>query len=129
MKWIQNMTTTWKKITARINIALGEYCMYQHQRGGATHQKSIVFKNLNETENYRNEYNGQNHGLSQREVTLQQEKCVEDHCLSFWRCELEQESFHILNFKDRYIQELLLQKHNFAIYKAYYKIKGAGIQV
>ena len=49
--------------------------------------------------------------------------------LKIYRMLIRTISCYALNLKDRYTKELLLQKHNFALYKAYYKLRFAGFKV
>eukprot|EP00438_Fugacium_kawagutii_P000596 Skav236168 [mRNA] locus=scaffold298:273670:276849:+ [translate_table: standard] len=117
-----------KKLIANVNYGLLE-------KGGSTSQRSIVFRNLKEAVNSQTEYGGKIHKLTHVEeevkVGEEQGKCWNSSS------QTEQEAYYILNLKDRaqlkngyrYIKELLLQKHNLAMYKAYYGLKDAGITV
>ena len=99
-----------KKLIANVIIGLLE-------KGGATDQKSLLFKNLNEAMSYQAEYGGQLHKLSDIEVD---DEWIEE----------EQQKYYVLNLKDttelkngfRFIKEMLLQIHNLEMFKAYSKL-------
>ena len=113
-----------KKLIANVNYGLLE-------KGGATDQKSTVFKNLKEALNYQAEYGGKIHKLTH--FTTEQITVDEEH----YTAEEEQASYYILNLKDtsrlrngfRYVKELLLQYHNFRMYQDYSKLHQNGINV
>ena len=117
-----------KKLIANVNYGL-------LAKGGSTNQKNIVFRNLKEAVNYQTEYGGKIHKLTH----IEEEVEIGDDLHHSWHSstETEQEAYYILNLKDkaqlkngyRYIKELLLQQHNFSMYKAYFKLKDAGISV
>ena len=113
-----------KKLVANVNYGLLE-------KGGATDQKSTVFKNLKEALNYQAEYGGKIHELTHfttEQITVDEEQ---------YTAEEEQASYYILNLKDtsrlrngfRYVKELLLQYHNFRMYQDYSKLYQNGINV
>eukprot|EP00438_Fugacium_kawagutii_P014503 Skav208988 [mRNA] locus=scaffold395:76378:79443:- [translate_table: standard] len=105
-----------KKIIANVVIGLLE-------KGQATDQKSIPFKKLHEAVSYREEYGGRLYKLSEVEVDAEEasEKVTQD--------------YYVLNVQDRaelrngfrFIKEMLLQIHNFEMYRAYRKLKENGI--
>lgn len=107
-----------KKLIANVNFGLLE-------KGGATSQKSIVFKNIDEALENQAVYGGKLHRLSDVELDYENEY------------EEEKQNYYILNLKDtvklrngfRYIKELLLQHHNFKMNNAYYKLIKNGIPV
>ena len=91
----------YKKLIANVNYGLLE-------KGGATDQKSIVFKNLKEALNYQAEYGGKIHKLTHfttERITVDEEQ---------YTSEEEQAAYYILNLKDtsrlrngfRYVKEL-----------------------
>ena len=101
-----------KKLIANVIIGLLE-------KGGATDQKSLIFKNLNEAMSYQTEYGGQLHKLSDIEVDDE-------------GYEEEKQNYYVLNLKDtielkngfRFIKEMLLQIHNLEMFKAYSKLSS-----
>ena len=114
----------YKKLVANVNYGLLE-------KGGATDQKSTVFKNLKETLNYQAEYGGKIHKLTHfttEQITVDEE---------LYTAEEEQASYYILNLKDtsrlrngfRYVKELLLQYHNIRMYQYYSTLYQNGINV
>lgn len=96
-----------KKLIANVITGLLE-------KGGATDQKSLLFKNLGEAMSYQAEYGGQLHKLSDIEIDDE------------WH-EEEKQNYFVLNLKDtvelkngfRFIKEMLLQIHNLEMFKAY----------
>ena len=106
-----------KKLIVNVLIGLLE-------KGGATDQKSLVFRNLAEAINYQSEYGGKLHKLIHVE---QNEEGYE---------RVKQKSY-ILNLSDkaklkngfRYIKELLLQQHKMTMNEAYYKLRDNGIYI
>ena len=113
-----------KKLIAHVNYGLLE-------KGGATDQKSTVFKNLKEAISYQTEYGGKIHKLTRfttEQITVDEEQYTEEE---------EQASYYILNLKDtsrlsnglRYVKELLLQYHNFRMYQYYSKSYQNGVNV
>ena len=117
-----------KKLIANVNYGSLE-------KGGSTNQNSIVFRNLKETVNYQTEYGGKIHKLTHIEEEL--EEGNNEKCSWHSSTETEQEAYYILNLKDKdelengdkYIKDLLLQQHIFSMYKAFFKLKNAGISV
>ena len=103
------------------------------EKGGSTSQRSIAFRNLKEVVDCQTDYGGKIHKLTHVEEMVE----VGDEKGKCWNSssQTEQEAYYILNLKDkaqlrngfRYIKEIVLQKHNLAMYKAYYGLKDAGI--
>ena len=102
-----------KKLIANVNYGLLE-------KGGSTDQKSIPFKDLKEAVDYQTEYGGRLYKLEE-EI---------DEANESGRCTThssDRTPSYILNLKDkaelkngfRWIKELLLQHHNFKMYKDY----------
>ena len=111
----KELDTYIKKLIANINYGLLE-------KGGATNQKSILFKTLSEAVHYQTEYGGKIHRLAEFEGE-------EDDNYNRLN-EKEKASYYILNLQDkaklrngyRYIKELLLQHHNFSMNSDFYKL-------
>ena len=105
-----------KKLIANVNIGLLE-------RTCSKDQKSVVFKNLSEACDFKARHGGKIHKLTDYEM-------IDD-------IEEERDSYYITNISDIaklkngfiYIKELLLQGHNFKMYRDYHKLIGKGIQV
>ena len=104
-----------KKLIANVIIGLLE-------KGGATDQKSLLFKNLGEAMSYQAEYGGRLYKLSDIEVD---DEWIEE----------EKQKYYVLNLKDtvelkngfRFIKEMLLQIHNLEMFKAYSKLSNNNI--
>ena len=105
-----------KKLIANVNIGLLE-------RTCSKDQKSVVFKNLSEACEFKATHGGKIHKLTDYET-------IDD-------IEEERDSYYITNISDIaklkngfiYIKELLLQGHNFKMYRDYHKLIEKGIQV
>ena len=118
-----------KKLIGNVNYGLME-------KGGSTDQKSILFRNLKEAVDCQIENGGKIHKLAHVEEEVETGTYEHDN-LHNWQSsfETEQEAYYILNLKDkaqlkngyRWIKEILLQYHNFSMWEAYFKLKGAGI--
>ena len=117
------MDTVVKKLVANINYGLIE-------KGGATDQESLLFKNLNEAAHYQTEYGGKIHRLTEMEGKEEYENYSPSN-------ETEKSSYHMLNLKDKaqlmngfkYTKELLLQHHNFRMNTDLYKLLVNGVNV
>ena len=117
-----------KKLIANVNFGLLE-------KGGATDQKSLLFKHLNEALEYQAEYGGKIHKISDRE--MYDEMIDGDDITEVKQVSLNSNDYYILNLKDqaqlkngfRYIKELLLQFHNYEMYKSFQRLKGKHIQI
>ena len=126
----QTLAKTMKKINVQKKlIAHVSYGLLE--KGGATDQKSTVFKNLKEAISYQTEYGGKIHNLTHfttEHITVDEEQ---------YTAEEEQASYYILNLKDtsrlrngfRYVKKLLLQHHNFRMCQDYSKLYQNGINV
>ena len=118
-----------KKLIANVNFGLLE-------KGGSTDQKSLLFKNLNEALDYQVNYGGRLHKLSDDGVEV---KYIEYSNGSTQKLiyPVNTDNYYILNLKDqaqlkngfRYIKELLLQLHNYEMYKAYINLKQNNAKI
>ena len=130
--------TKLKKQIANVNIGLLE-------KGVTTAQKSVLFKDLREAQLYQHMYGGRINIIKQFE---KEEEDDDDEYDEFSDDEEEKEEapdedtknqgkYYVLNVADhavlkngyRYIKELLLQYHNYRIYKDYNTLRENDIEV
>ena len=131
--------TKLKKQIANVNIGLLE-------KGVTTAQKSVLFKDLREAQLYQYMYGGKINIIKQLEKEEQEEEEGDDDS-EYSDSDDEEEApeedtknkgkYYVLNVTDnavlkngyRYIKELLLQYHNYRIYKDYNTLRENDIKV
>ena len=122
-----------KKKIANINFGMLE-------KSNNTAQRSVIFNSLKEACHYQRKHGGRIYALEEEtcirkmvdldEETDEEEEEEEDKT-TFG------ETYYVLNTTDRktlvngfrYIKELLLQYHNYAMYEAYTKLEAKGVKV
>ena len=123
-----------KKKIANINFGMLE-------KSNNTAQRSVIFNSLKEACHYQRKHGGRIYALEEEtcirkmvdlnEETDDEEEEEEEDKTTFG------ETYYVLNTTDRqtlvngyrYIKELLLQYHNFAMYEAYTKLEEKGVKV
>ena len=123
-----------KKKIANINFGMLE-------KSNNTAQRSVIFNSLKEACYYQRKHGGRIYALEEEtckrkmvdldEETDEEEEEEEEDKTTFG------ETYYVLNTTDRktlvngfrYIKELLLQYHNFAMYEAYTKLEEKGVKV
>ena len=130
--------TKLKKEIANVNIGLLE-------KGVTTAQKSVLFKDLREAQLYQHMYGGQINIIKQFEKEEEEDDDDDDDSDTEYSDDEEapeedtknKGNYYVLNVADhavskngyRYIKELLLQYHNYRIYKDYNTLRGNDIEV
>ena len=121
-----------KKKIANINFGMLE-------KSNNTAQRSIIFNSLKEACHYQRKHGG-------RIYALEEETCIRKMVDLDKETDEEEEeedkttfgeTYYVLNTTDRktlvngfrYIKELLLQYHNYAMYEAYTKLEAKGVKV
>ena len=118
-----------KKKIANINFGMLE-------KSNNTAQRSVIFNSLKEACHYQRKHGGRIYALEEetcirKMVDLNEETDEEEDKTTFG------ETYYVLNTTDRktlvngfrYIKELLLQYHNYAMYEAYTKLEAKGVKV
>ena len=120
-----------KKKIANINFGMLE-------KSNNTAQRSVIFNSLKEACHYQRKHGG-------RIYALEEETCIRKMVDLDEETDEEEEedkttfgeTYYVLNTTDRktlvngfrYIKELLLQYHNYAMYEAYTKLEAKGVKV
>ena len=124
-----------KKKIANINFGMLE-------KSNNTAQRSVIFNSLKEACHYQRKHGGRIYALEEEtcirkmvdldeETDEEEEEEEEEDKTTFG------ETYYVLNTTDRktlvngfrYIKELLLQYHNYAMYEAYTKLEAKGVKV
>ena len=106
------------------------------EKGGATDQKSLLFKNLHEVLDYQVNYGGKLYKLSDVEVEVEDIE-YSNGSSQHISYPANTDNYYILNLKDRaqlkngfrYVKELLLQLHNYDMYKPYINLKQNNAKI